>query len=289
MPFRIVSILPLSAFVLAFVAFPIGQLVWMSFGDVKLRAGSFSWSFAGLENFQRMLGDDLFLNSVRVTSIFTVSAVLLTIVFGTVLALAANSLTKRSKWAQNILVWPAIVTPVVISVIWLLLLSPQIGLVNKVFAALGLESQTWLGGPGTALAAIVVVDVWHWTPVVFLFVFAALSGVDDSLMEAATVDGANFFERVRHILLPLIMPSILAAAAVRFVMSIKAFDEMYLLTYGGPAHATTVLSIYLKSVFSESFDYSYGAALSVTIVMVVVLVVGAIAGSRSLAMREKNG
>jgi ABC-type sugar transport system permease subunit len=81
----------------------------------------------------------------------------------------------------------------------------------------------------------------------------------------------------------------MAAAAVRFVMSIKAFDEMYLLTYGGPAHATTVLTIYLKSVFSESYDYSYGAALSVTVVMVLVLVVGAIAGSRSLVMRQKNG
>jgi multiple sugar transport system permease protein len=289
LPFRIVSILPLTAFVAAFVAFPIGQLVWMSFGDVQLKAGSFSWSFAGLENFQRMLGDDMFLSSVRVTSIFTVSAVLLTLLFGTAMALAVNTLTKRSKWAQNVLVWPAIVTPVVISVLWILLLNPQIGLINKFLPALGLESQTWLASPGSALAAIVVVDVWHWTPVVFLFVFAALSGIDDSIIEAATVDGADFFERVRHILLPLIMPAIMAAAAVRFVMSIKAFDEMYLLTYGGPAHATTVLTIYLKSVFSESYDYSYGAALSVTVVMVVVLVVGAIAGSRSLVMRQKNG
>lgn len=289
MPFRVVSILPLSIFVLVFVAFPIGQLIWMSFGDVKLRAGSFFWSFAGIDNFQRMLGDDLFINSVRVTLIFTFSAVLFTIVLGTILALAANSLTQRSNWIRNVLVWPAIVTPVVISVVWLLLLSPQIGLINKVLLALNLERQSWLGGPYTALAAIIVVDVWHWTPVVFLFVFAALSGVDESLLEAATVDGANFVERVRHILLPLIFPSILAAAAVRFVMSIKAFDEMYLLTYGGPAHATTVLSIYLKTVFAESFDYSYGSALSVTVVTVVVLVIGAIAGSRSLAMRGSNG
>lgn len=286
--FKYLSIVPLSLFVAIFVAFPIGQLVWMAFGQIKLSAGSFSWSFVGLDNFERMLEDEYFANALWVTLVFTFSAVLLTLVLGTVMAFAVDRLTTHAQWVQNVLLWPAIVTPVVISVVWLLLLSPQIGLVNKILISLGMNPQTWLGEPGPALAAIIAVDVWHWTPVVFLFIYTALKGVDASILEAASVDGANYVERARFILLPLIAPALLAAAAIRVIMSVKAFDEMYLLTFGGPSNATTVITIYLRSVFFESFEYGYGAALSVTVVLLVVLTLVGFVGGRSLVNRGKN-
>lgn len=287
--FKYGSIVPLAAFVLVFVAFPIGQLIWMSLGHITLRAGDILWEFAGVDNFVRLSEDALFANSLRVTAVFTISAVALTVVLGTVLAFAVDRMVRQAQWLQNILLWPAIVTPVVISVVWLLLLSPQIGLVNKVLGSLGLPTQTWLGEPTGALVSIILVDVWHWTPVVFLFIYTALRGIDSSIVEAASVDGATYWQRVRHILLPLLTPALIGVTAIRVIMSVKAFDEMYLLTFGGPGNATTVITIYLRSVFFESFEYGYGAALSVTVVLLVVVSLTVTLGGRSLLRRNSRG
>jgi len=287
--FKYGSILPLAVFVLVFVAFPVGQLIWMSFGDITLRAGNFMWEFAGIDNFIRMSEDPLFANSLRVTAVFTISGVALTVVLGTFLAFAVDRVVRQAQWLQNILLWPAIVTPVVISVVWLLLLSPQIGLINKILTSLGLPTQTWLGEPTGALVSIILVDVWHWTPVVFLFVYTALRGIDSSIVEAASVDGASYGQRVRHILLPLLTPALVGVTAIRVIMSVKAFDEMYLLTFGGPGNATSVITIYLRSVFFESFDYGYGAALSVTVVLLVIVLMVATLGGRALLRRKARG
>lgn len=285
--FRNLSIIPLSVFVLIFVAFPVIQLVWMSFGHIRLRGGDLLWEFVGFENFVRMAGDKLFANALQVTLVFTIGAVFFTLLLGTVMAFAVERLTTHAQWIQNVLLWPAIVTPVVISVVWLLILSPQVGLINKILSSIGVSEQTWLGEPGPALAAIIVVDVWHWTPVVFLFVYTALKGIDSSVIEAASVDGAAYWQRVRHIMLPLVAPALLAAAAIRVIMSVKAFDEFYLLTFGGPSNATTVITIYLRSVFFESFEYGYGAALSVTVVLLVLLALTLTLGAR-VAVRKRN-
>ena len=284
--FKYLSVLPLVVFTGIFLGLPIVQLVIMAFSDITLRAGAFSFEFVGFENFNRMVGDELFLNSIRVTLIFTVSAVFLTLFFGTVLAIAVDGLSRNSAWIQNILVWPAIVTPVVISVIWLLILSPQIGLLNKIFEYIGLEKQIWLGEPTSALVSVIAVDVWHWTPVVFLFVYTALKGVDSSILEAARVDGATYFVRLKSVVLPLIAPALLAAAALRVVMSVKAFDEMYLLTFGGPANATSVITIYLKRVFLESFEYGYGSALSLTVVLMVLMILLLVLGGQRVLRRR---
>jgi multiple sugar transport system permease protein len=261
----------------------------MSLGHITLRAGDILWEFAGVDNFVRLSEDALFANSLRVTAVFTISAVALTVVLGTVLAFAVDRMVRQAQWLQNILLWPAIVTPVVISVVWLLLLSPQIGLVNKVLGSLGLPTQTWLGEPTGALVSIILVDVWHWTPVVFLFIYTALRGIDSSIVEAASVDGATYWQRVRHILLPLLTPALIGVTAIRVIMSVKAFDEMYLLTFGGPGNATTVITIYLRSVFFESFEYGYGAALSVTVVLLVVVSLTVTLGGRSLLRRNSRG
>ncbi len=270
--FKYLAVAPLAVFFLALIAYPVGQLIWLALGHVKMRAGAMLWTFAGLDNFTRMLDDATFRTSILNSAVFITATVVLTVAFGIVLALATDRLVRGQQLLQNILLWPAIIAPVVISVMWLLILSPQIGLLNKGLESLGAPGQTWLGDQTGAMVAIILVDVWHWTPIVFLFVYTALRGLDSSVLEAAAVDGAGYWQRTRLIVLPLLMPAILGAAAIRVVMGVKAFDEMYLLTFGGPGTATTVISIYLRSVFFESFEYGYGAALSVTVVVLVVLV-----------------
>lgn len=287
--FKYLATAPLAIVFLGLVAYPVGQLVWMSFGDVKLVAGEFVWRGVGLDNYSRMLGDEIFAISLRNSAVFITATVVITLVLGVLLALATDRLVRFQQTAQNVLIWPAIVAPVVVSVVWLLLLSPQIGLLNRILESLALPEQTWLGESVGAMAAIILVDVWHWTPIVFLFVYTALRGVDLSLIEAASIDGAGYVRRVRSILLPLIAPAILGAVAIRIIMGVKAFDEMYLLTFGGPGTATTVITIYLRSVFFDSFAYGYGAALSVTVVLLVVGVLALAVIIRSIIRRFARG
>lgn len=283
--FKYLSIAPLALIFLGLIAYPVIQLVWMSLGDVRLVAGDFQWRFAGLDNFARMLDDEIFATSLRNSAVFIVWTVLLTMVLGTVLALATDRLVRMQRVAQNVLIWPAVVAPVVISVVWLLILSPQIGLLNRILVSFGLDPQTWLGESFGAMASIIVLDTWHWTPIVFLFVYTALRGIDAEILEAARMDGASYLRQIRDIILPLIAPALAGAAALRLVMGVKAFDEMYLLTFGGPGTATTVITIYLRAVFFDSFDYGYGAALSVTVVALVLLVLLLIVTYRSVRAR----
>ncbi len=283
--FKFLSIAPLIVITLALVAVPVGQLVWMSFGDVRLVGGDFQWRAVGFDNFIRMFGDETFAISLRNSAVFIFWTVALTMVLGTLLALATDRLARSQQAAQNVLIWPAIIAPVVVSVVWLLILSPQIGLLNRILITLGIEPQTWLGESFGAMASIIVLDVWHWTPIVFLFVYTAMRGLDQSVLEAARVDGATYLREVRDIVLPLIAPALLGAAAIRLIMGVKAFDEMYLLTFGGPGTATTVITIYLRAVFFDSFDYGYGSALSVTVVLLVALVLALTVVYRSVRRR----
>lgn len=287
--FKYLAVAPLGLFFLILVAYPVGQLVWLAFGDVRLVAGDILWRFIGLDNFARMLDDPTFARSLQNSLVFVSFTVVITVVLGVLLALCTDRLVRGQQWIQNVLIWPAIIAPVVISVIWLLVLSPQIGLLNKILLSLGVPAQTWLGEPVGAMASIILVDVWHWTPIVFLFVYTALRGIDPAVLEAASVDGASYSRMVRHIILPLLAPAILGVAGIRVVMGVKAFDEMYLLTFGGPGEATTVITIYLREVFFESFRYGYGAALSVTVVLLVVAMIGAAFGFQRLVGRLSRG
>lgn len=287
--FKYLSVAPLFILFLALVAFPLGQLVWMSFGDVRLRAGAFDWRFAGLDNYLRMFEDASFATSLRNSSVFIFFTVVITLFLGVALALIADKLVRIQQFAQNVLIWPAVIAPVVVSVVWLLLLSPQIGLLNKILISLNLTPQAWLGEPVGAMASVILVDVWHWTPIVFLFVYTALRGLDSAVLEAAEVDGATYWQALRHIILPLLVPAIIGAIAIRIIMGVKAFDEMYLLTFGGPGEATSVITIYLRSVFFESFQYGYGAALSVTVVLLVIAILVLTFSLRSIVRSLSRG
>lgn len=158
-------------------------------------------------------------------------------------------------------------TPVVISVLWVLLLSPTIGAVNRVLDSVGLPEQGWLGSRTGALASVIAVDVWHWTPLVFLIIYTALRNIDGSVVEAARLDGASESRLIRHVLLPMVAPAIAAAAVIRLVMCVKAFDEMYLLTRGGPDNATTLVSLYIRTLVFDERALGTGAAFSLIVVL----------------------
>ncbi|MGF3056775.1 carbohydrate ABC transporter permease [Microbacterium sp. YY-01] len=286
--FKYVTLAPLVVLTLAFVAYPIFELIKTSFGKVQLFEGNLTWSFVGFDNYAKMLEDPIFPVTIGNTIVFIVAAVLITVFLGVMMALITDRVVRGQTFFQNILIWPAVIAPVVISVLWLLILSPQLGLINKALRVFGLEGQTWLGDPAGAMASIIFVDVWHWTPLVYLLVYTALRTIDSSILEAAQVDGASYLKIIRSVILPILTPAIVGVAAVRLIMSVKVFDEMYLLTHGGPGLSTTVISLYIRTVFFDRLDFGYGSALSIVVIVSVLLALIIGVAGRSLFTRIRN-
>jgi multiple sugar transport system permease protein len=267
--FRVLTLLPFLGFLIVLTAYPLVELVRMSVSNVRISDGAFVWSFNGAGNYAHAGPDATLHQSLLATLAFIVVTVTVTVVLGTVLALLVDRSVVLAGIARNVLVWPALIVPVVVSVIWFLVLSPNVGMLNKLLASVGLGPQGWLGEPAGALASIMVVDIWHWTPLVFILVYSAVQGIDGQLIEAARVDGASGLRIYRHVVLPLLAPAIGAAALIRITMGAKAFDEMYLLTHGGPGTSTTLISLYIRDVFFDQLHLGYGAALSVIVILAV--------------------
>ncbi len=269
----IVAILPFALFIAFFAAFPLIEVFRLSISRTSIVDGAFVSALSGADNYARVLADPRAWNSLRVTAIFIVAAVVGTIILGLVLALLVN----RSVWllgvARNILIWPAVIAPVVVSLMWLLLFSPTVGGINKVFRTLGISQQQWLDTETGALVVAILVDVWHWTPVVFLFLYTALQAISHDIVEAARIDGADERQILRHVTLPLLTPAIAAAALIRLVQSVKAFDEIFLLTKGGPNDATMLASLHIRNMFFDRLDFGYAAALSIIVVITVLVAV----------------
>lgn len=294
-PFRVLSLAPMVLFLLVFGAYPLFELTRMAFATVTTQHGEFIWSDAGLSNFTAALGDEVFLTSLRNSGVFVVATTVLTLLLGVAFALLTDRATQLggpvAAIARNVLIWPAVIAPVVVSVVWLLVLSPHVGALNKLLGSVGLPEQGWLGSGAGAMASIVYVDVWHWTPVVYLLVYTALKGMDPEVYEAAHLDGASGAQLFWHVTLPLLRPVLLVAAGIRVVMGVKAFDEMFLLTHGGPGTATTVVSIHIRGVFFDEVRLGYGAALSLIVVVLVVTGFLLLWGARRLTRlaRRRSG
>lgn len=285
-PFVVLAVAPFALFMVVFGIYPVVQLIRMAVSDVGLVQGGFTFDFTGGENLLRIASDENTVPVVLATLVFIVGAVVLTVVLGTTMAVLLDRASFFQAFARRVLIWPTVIAPVVVSVIWLLILSPTIGVLNTVLTSLGLPAQGWLGQPVGAMASILLVDVWHWTPLVFLLVYTSLQSMNREILEAASVDGASEVQTIWRIVLPMNLPAILAAAAVRLVMSVKAFDEMYLLTHGGPGNATNLVSLHIRTIFFDQLDLGYGAALGLAVILVyagvgVVLALVRILGRRT--------
>ncbi len=284
--FRTLSLLPFVIVVVLFGLYPFARVIVMSFSRVVVMGGGMRTSWAGADNFVRAIGSPEVRHSLVITFIFVVSSTILSVALGTATAILTDRATRLQRIAQNILVWPAIIAPVVVSVLWVLILNPQIGVLNTLLATLGLPQQGWLGSGTGALAAVIGVDVWHWTPLVYLLVYSALKGIDPEILEAAALDGASAVGAVRHVVLPMLAPALLASLALRTVMGVKVFDEMYLLTRGGPGDSTTIISLLIRGIVFDDVDLGYGSAVSLVTVGAVLVAAMLIVTARHALRRR---
>ena len=278
---RVLPLLPFFVFAVAFGAYPAIQLVQMAFSHVTLANGAFTFEWVGALNLVEILENPAAWQAIGNTLIFVAGSTIGSLFLGTVLALLVDRSLVVFPVARNVFVWPAVIAPVVVSLIWLLILSPTAGGLNKVLGSFGVEGQQWINNPAEAMSAIIILDIWHWSPVVFLFIYTALKAIDPSLLEAARIDGSTEGQVLRYVTLPLLGPAIGAVIIIRVIMGVKAFDEMYLLTGGGPNGATTLVSLFIKNEFFDALNFGSASTYSLLIITLTALVLGIFLFARS--------
>ncbi|KPH74459.1 carbohydrate ABC transporter permease [Bosea vaviloviae] len=273
---RIGSLAPAIIVLAVLSIWPVFNLAYLSLADVKWLSGSAVVEFVGLRNFHELFtGESVYWAGVRNTIVFAVCAVTLQMIFGFTMALAVRRASKIGRSVLTaVFLLPIVIPPVVIGAMWRLLLGRDFGIVNSLLAFFGLPMVDWLGDPRSALMSVIIVDVWHWTPFVFLLTLAGLESLDQEVFEAAKLDVKNSWQELRYVTIPLMMPTILITLAFRMILSFKVFDEIFLLTGGGPGTATEVISFSINRVFFAQDRVGMGSAMSlVTILGVAVLIV----------------
>lgn len=271
----VVSLLPVAAFFIVLTAFPVVNLLGLSFFHVEWREGAANFNFVGMENFSRLFTrDDVFWAGVRNNIVFAVVAVTSQMILGFSMALAVKTAGSYGRaLLTGIFLLPIVVPPIVIGTMWRLIMGREFGLANTLLGFVGLGPVDWLGNPDIALASVIFVDVWHWTPFVFLLILAGLESLDDEVLEAARIDTVSRWQQVRHVIVPMMMPTIIITLLFRVILSFKVFDEVFLLTSGGPGTATEVVNFSIYRTFFRQDQVGYGAAMSVVTLFSISLII----------------
>ena len=252
-------IAPAIAVLLALSIYPLIYSV-----TISLQQETSSGTVWGLGNFARLLSDNFFLTAMAHTFVYAAGALTCELLIGLGLALLLNSkLRGRGLFRASLLV-PMMLPTVVVGVIWRLLLNPNFGAVNGTLKQLGIntESLTWTASPKLAMLSVIAVDVWQWTPFVCLVLLAGLQAIPQEPYEAALIDGSSRWQTFWHVTLPLLKPSILIVLLLRTMDLLRVFDQIFILTEGGPGFATETISLYIYRAAFRFFDFGYAAAMS---------------------------
>lgn len=245
----------------------------------NLQASTLDWDGVnagtpvGLDNYVQLLQDPTFLITVRNSAFWIVLTIIPQTVVGFLLAVALNQNLRGSTIYRALFFIPAILSPVVVGIVWQSILDPANGVLAQIGRMTGMTflSGGWLANPDTAIFAVIVVNVWMWTGFSMLFYLAGLQLIDPSLTEAARVDGANGFQTMVRITFPLVKNTTLSLVLLGVIGSLKTFELVYVLTQGGPNHASEMLPTF---AFLEAFqlqNVGYASAISVVLLVIAVI------------------
>jgi multiple sugar transport system permease protein len=262
----IAFLLPAMTVLFVVTILPLTYLVVTSFTPLSLTRPNSFW-FAGLLNYEQLFRDDRFWNSLWVQVRLSFWTVLLQLLIGLGLALLLNSRMKFLELIRSTFLIPMVIPPVVVALIWKILFTPDISILNWTLGLLTLPQPAWLADPVLALWAIIIADVWEWFPFVMLLLLAALQMLPEEPLEAAKIDGASRWQVFRHIMLPLLRPALLVAGLFRLIDSVKAFPHIFIMTAGGPGVATEATNYY---AYLQGFSYTYiGFSSAIIVVMLL--------------------
>ena len=225
--------------------------------------------FVGLGNYVDLLQNDpTFWIVMRITFIYTIGVVAVQFVAGLGMALLLDRAMRGITLLRTLIIIPILISPVVVGLTWRYMYEPW-GVLNYALGKIGIGPIEWVSQPNTALIAIMVVDIWQWTPFVVLVLLAGLQSIPREVVEAATLDGLKFRQYFTRIVWPLLRPVALIVLLIRMMDALKVFDTVYVLTRGGPGTSTYVASMYNYVLFFGNYQVGYAAAMSYIILIIV--------------------
>jgi multiple sugar transport system permease protein len=273
----VLYIAPAFLVLIIILIYPMGYSFWLSFHEWTLRGFSKGVPWVGLQNYIDLFSNTEFLKSLLITFIFVVSAITVEFILGMSLALLLNRNLKGKGIIRSMILLPMMCTNVVIGLTWRLLFNYEFGLINYYLNQIGFHSVQWLSNPQLAMLSVIIVDVWNTTSYVALMLLAGLQSLPEEPFEAAHMDGASRVQVFRFITLPLLRQNILVALLWRLIDTFRIFDVVYLLTAGGPARATEMVSIYVYNYGFKSFNLGYASAASFTMIFIMLFIAGLMA------------
>ncbi|GAA2398747.1 sugar ABC transporter permease [Catellatospora methionotrophica] len=251
-----------------FVFVPLGLVFWYSLHEWNVLADTFT--FVGAENYQALADDPKLADALVATGFFSAGLVVLNLSLALLLAVLLNQRLRGTVFFRTVFFSPVVVSLVAWTIVWNFLLQDNGG-INALLETVGVDGPNWLRGEGTAMVAVIVVQVIKNVGLNMVLFLAALQGVPANLYEAATVDGASRRRQFLSITVPMISPTILLTSIITVVGSLQVFAQIAVLTQGGPGTSTTVLVYYLYQQAFQFHHFGYGATLSVLLFAIVLL------------------
>lgn len=266
-------ILPTVILLILMNIFPLIYSLYLSFTNYSVIADQ-APEWIGIQNYTTILSDQRFWANFATTGRYALISVILQTLIGFGLALLLRNKFKGSGLVTTLILVPMMLSPIVVATFWKLMFNPSLGIFNYLLGYTDINtSPLWLGDPNLALWAIVIVDVWMWSPFVMLLCLAGLSAIPEYLYEAAAIDRASAWFQFRRITLPQVMPLLLIAVLFRTIEAFKQFDLVMGLTSGGPGDVTETVSIRLyKLAFQGQYDTGMSSALAYIILIIIIAV-----------------
>lgn len=254
---------PAVVVVLATITYPLLSALVTSFREWQLNESFEPGGFVGLENYQRVLQDPGFWNSVWVTVLYSVISVSLTMLIALAIALVLQGPGMFKTFAKTMLILPYAVAPALKGFSWRFMLNENYGVYDTILDKVPFTQDiVWLGDPFWALVSIAMSEVWGWAPLIALMFIGALGSIDPEVHEAARVDGANSLQMFFRITLPLLAPVILVAMLLKTIFSLKLIDQVVTMTGGGPGNSTETLNFFIYRQGFSFLDMGYASALA---------------------------
>lgn len=249
--------------------YPIGYMVYASFLDWSPSQRIGQAEFIGLRNYANLLKDEAFRESFFVTLKFAAVVVTLEMIIGVGLALLLDRNVKGMSMLRTIFILPMMIAPIVVGLMWRYMYHPTVGIFNRTLKSWGFEGVPWLSDSTWSFIAVVMADVWQWTPFIFILSLAAMQSLPRSALEAAEIDGATEWQKIWLIKLPLMMPVLIVTVLLRLIDAFKVLEVIMVLTNGGPGLSTEIVALRIFRTAQEFQELGEAAAMSNTLLMVL--------------------
>ncbi len=251
--------------------YPVFSAFQLSLFDWNMGTPWSSARLVGVDNFVSAFSNPRVWSSLWTTLMFAAVCVSIEMALGIGLALALEHPVRGMAFFRTLFILPMMIAPIAVGLTWRYLFDAQFGLINAVLALFGISAKIWLADPQLAFIAIVIADVWQWTPFVFIMVIAALANVDSAVIEASRIDGANWLQMTFLVKLPMIMHVIAITLMMRLIDAFRVLEVIYVLTFGGPGDSTEILSLHIYKTAFVGQQLGVAGAVSVLLLAVVAL------------------